>query len=251
MLKIENMSCGYDNKKVIKNLSIELEKGKLYGVIGINGCGKSTLLNAISSLIKYTGVIKLENKELKKLKIIDRAKEVSYLSQSIENNVDFTVYETVILYRYPMMKGLIRTPSQEDREAVESTLKKLNLLEFRDRKIKELSGGQKQRVFLAGAIVNEPTILLLDEPTNHLDIKYQIQTIELVKKIGKEKNIIVVAVLHDLNIVMKYVDKVLLLRKDEKYIFDDTDKVLKGFDIEDEYKFNIKRYMEDSYKIWV
>ncbi len=251
MLKIENMSCGYDNKKVIKNLSIELEKGKLYGVIGINGCGKSTLLNAISSLIKYTGSIKLENKELKKLKIIDRAKEVSYLSQSIENNVDFTVYETVILYRYPMMKGLIRTPSQEDRETVESTLKKLNLLEFRDRKIKELSGGQKQRVFLAGAIVNEPKILLLDEPTNHLDIKYQIQTIELVKKIGKEKNIIVVAVLHDLNIVMKYVDKVLLLRKDEKYIFDDTDKVLKGFDIEDEYKFNIKRYMEDSYKIWV
>lgn len=250
MLKVKKISCGYEHKKVIDNLSVEFNYGNFYGIIGVNGSGKTTLLNALSTIHKYSGTILLDGEDLKKMKRVDVAKKVSYLSQSQESNLEFTVFDIVLLYRYPMIKGIFKTPSIEDKNEVKKILKDLDLLKLRDRTINTLSGGQRQRVFLAGALVNSPKLLLLDEPTNHLDIKYQIQIIETAKRICKERNIIVIAVLHDLNIIMNYTDKVLLLGNDGAIAFDVPDIVLKGDKIEEEYKFNVQEFMKNSYELW-
>lgn len=100
---------------------------------------------------------------------------------------------------------------------VEESLVQTQLEDFRDRPVTELSGGERQRAFLALALAQNPKILLLDEPTTYLDINYQLQLLELLKRLNQEQNLTIITVLHDINLAARYSDRLALLKQGSLY----------------------------------
>ena len=250
MLKIKNLYSGYDDVDIIKDISIEVNKGENLFIIGPNGCGKSTLLKSIANVIDYRGNIKIDDKEVSSFDRKTLAKKVGLMSQISEIHFPYTVYETVSLGRYPYTKGFFSSLSKEDIKIVLDNIEKVGLTKEKDKMITDLSGGQLQRVFLAKLFSQDPDIILLDEPTNHLDYKYQIELLEYVKIWSKSKNKIVVGVLHDLNLVHNFADNVIMLDKGVIVSKGKTKEVLNGFKLKDVYDIDIKEFMLKALNKW-
>ncbi len=250
MLKIENLSVSYDKHLVLNDINLQIEPGNFYSIIGVNGCGKTTLLNSIVNLINYQGNITLDNQNMKNFSRAKMARTISYFRQTRQNQISQSVYDIVMMARYTYMKGLFKVPNKNDKEIVEKTLKKLNLLTLKDHQLNTLSGGEKQRVFLAKALACEPKILLLDEPTNHLDLKYQIEIIDYIKHWLAEHNTTVIAVLHDLNMAVKHADKIVLLDNKKSYLFSNRDELITSPVLNEAYNLNVASLMKEHYKLW-
>ena len=250
MLKIKNLYSGYDDVDIIKDISIEVNKGENLFIIGPNGCGKSTLLKSIANVIDYRGNIKIDDKEVSSFDRKTLAKKVGLMSQISEIHFPYTVYETVSLGRYPYTKGFFSSLSKEDIKIVLDNIEKVGLTKEKDKMITDLSGGQLQRVFLAKLFSQDPDIILLDEPTNHLDYKYQIELLEYVKIWSKSKNKIVVGVLHDLNLVHNFADNVIMLDKGVIVSKGKTKDVLNDVKLKDVYDIDIKEFMLKALNKW-
>lgn len=250
MLKIKNLYSGYDDVDIIKDISIEVNKGENLFIIGPNGCGKSTLLKSIANVINYRGNIKIDDKEVSSFDRKTLAKKVGLMSQISEIHFPYTVYETVSLGRYPYAKGFFSSLSKEDIKIVLDNIEKVGLTKDKDKMITDLSGGQLQRVFLAKLFSQDPDIILLDEPTNHLDYKYQIELLEYVKIWSKSKNKIVVGVLHDLNLVHNFADNVIMLDKGVIVSKGKTKDVLNDVKLKDVYDIDIKEFMLKALNKW-
>ncbi|MGL5414562.1 MAG: ABC transporter ATP-binding protein [Clostridium sp.] len=251
MLEIKNLSCGYDGNDVIHNVSFNVRKGETISIIGPNGCGKSTILKAIAGIIEYEGIVNIENEDRKNIKRKDLAKKIALMSQNAEIFFEYTVYEAVALGRYPYMKDMFSSYTEKDNEIILNSLKEVGILDIKDRNIKELSGGQLQRVYLARAFTQEPEIILLDEPTNHLDLKCQIEILTYINKWAREKNKIVIGVLHDLNLVSMFSEKVILIEKGKIVLNKDAEDVLKSDEIEKVYGINIRSFLIEALKKWI
>lgn len=250
MLEVNNIYCGYNGEDVVYDISFKVNRGENICIVGPNGCGKSTLLKAISNLISFKGSVLLDNRELKNLKRKELAIKIGLMTQSSNILFPYSVYETVALGRYPHLNGIFSKLSKADEDIVYKSLERVGILDIKDKLISELSGGQLQRVFLARTFTQEPEIILLDEPTNHLDLRYQIELLDYLKLWAKENNKIVVAVLHDLNLVQSFADNVLLLDKG-KIINNGTPKeVLNKDDLEKVYNIDIKGFMIKILEKW-
>ncbi len=250
MLSINNLSVRYDDNLVLNKVSLKIEKGNFYSVIGINGCGKTTLLNSIVSLIDYDGSIKLQDQEIQTFSRTQIARAISYFRQTRSLQTAQTVYDIIMLSRYAYMRGLFKTPSKNDHYIVMKTLKNLDLLHLKDYSLQKLSGGEKQRVFLAKALAGEPKILLLDEPTNHLDLKYQVEIIDYIKQWLKANNTTVIAVLHDLNMAVKHADKIVLLTDGQSHLFNSKDELITSPLLNKAYNLNVQVFMQENYQQW-
>ena len=180
----------------------------------------------------------------------DLAKKVALMSQNSEVYFSYTVFETVLLGRYAHMDGIFSSLTKKDRDIVLKCIESVGLLNEKDRLINELSGGQLQRVYLARAFAQDPEILLLDEPTNHLDLRCQIEILDYLKSWAKEKNKIVIAVLHDLNLVQNYGDRVLMLNDGVIKGNGNTKEVLNSNDLEEVYGIDIKTFMVRTLEKW-
>ena len=250
MLEIKEVRCGYDNKEIVKGVSFNVERGNNLCIVGPNGCGKSTLLKSIANLLDYKGNIKLDSKEISKLNRKDLAKNVALMTQASNIYFPYTVYETVALGRYAHLKGLFSRINKEDDEIILKSITNVGLMDIKDKLISELSGGQLQRVYLARAFAQDPDVILLDEPTNHLDLKCQIEILDYLNKWTKENNKIVVAVLHDLNLVQTFGEKVVMMNNG-KIISSGTPKeVLSGEKLKEVYGVDVKRFMIDALEKW-
>lgn len=250
MLEVKNIYCGYNNVNIINDVSFNVHRGEFFCIVGPNGCGKSTLLKAISNIIDYKGTIKLENEDIKKFNRKALATKLAFMTQNSNIFFPYTIYDTVALGRYAHLKGILSRLSKKDNEIIEESLKAVGIFDIKDKYINELSGGQLQRVFLARAFAQSPEVILLDEPTNHLDLRYQIEILEYLKTWAKENNKIVVAVLHDLNLVQNFGDKVLMLDSGNIKGIGKTKEVLNGNDLEDVYGINIKKFMLNTLEKW-
>lgn len=207
-LKVENLSVDLGKEPIVKNCSIYANKGEFVGIIGPNGSGKSTILKTIYGINKEkSGVIYIDGKELSKMKVKDIAKRIGVLGQFNDFSFDIKVKDMVLMGRSPH-KGFLESDNKNDFNIVNESLKKVEMLEHSERNFLSLSGGEKQRVLLARALAQDVKILILDEPTNHLDIKYQIQILNIVKKLG----ITVLVALHDLNIAAAYCDRLYIMK---------------------------------------
>ena len=250
MLEIKEVRCGYDNKEIVKGVSFNVERGNNLCIVGPNGCGKSTLLKSIANLLEYKGNIKLDSKEISKLNRKDLAKSVALMTQASNIYFPYTVYETVALGRYAHLKGVFSRINKEDDEIILKSITNVGLMDIKDKLISELSGGQLQRVYLARAFAQDPDVILLDEPTNHLDLKCQIEILDYLNKWTKENNKIVVAVLHDLNLVQTFGEKVVMMN-DGKIISSGTPKeVLSGEKLKEVYEVDVKGFMIDALEKW-
>lgn len=250
MIEVKNIYCGYDNKKIIKDLSFNVNNGENLCIVGPNGCGKSTLLKSIANIIEYEGSIKIDNKEVSSFSRIDLAKKVALMSQTSQIYFPYTVYDTVSLGRYAYSKGVFSKLSLTDKRIIVDSMKKVGIYELKDKLITELSGGQLQRVFLAKIFAQDPDIILLDEPTNHLDFKNQIDLLENLNEWVKTNNKIVIGVLHDLNLVQYFADKVLMIQSGKVVSYGRPEDVLKGEILNDIYGMDIKEFMVNILQKW-
>jgi len=208
-ISIKGLSVSYDRKLVLTNIYLDLEPGKVYGVVGPNGAGKSTLFKAILGLIEInSGKISINNQPIKKVR-----KSVVYVPQ--RNGVDWqfpaTVMDIVLMGRYPF-KQLFSRIGKEDKEIAMTALQDVGIEHLKDRQIGELSGGQQQRVFIARALCQGADVFLLDEPFVGVDITTEEKIIDILKRLASQGKTLLV-VHHDLSSVEEYFDSVILLNQ--------------------------------------
>ena len=231
-IKAENINITLEKNNILKGINIEVDNKEVVGIIGPNGSGKSTLLKCIYRVLKPNdGAILLDEVDIKDMTVKESSKKLAVLSQHNNYNFDFTVKDIVLMGRSPHKKFMERD-NKEDYDIVNEALKKVDMLEFKDRSFQSLSGGEQQRVILARALAQQPQCLILDEPTNHLDIKYQLQLMRIVKSL----NIEVIAAIHDLNIAAMYCDKIYVLKDGKIVKFGKTNEVLTKKLIKDVYE---------------
>ena len=212
-ISVKNLSVSYENNIIIEDMNLSIPKGKISIMIGANGCGKSTLLKTISRINKpKSGDIFINNKNIKKIKEKNIAKEVAFLPQGPICPSGITVRELVAFGRFPHQK-VIGGLNAYDKDVIDWAIKETGLSEFADRQIENLSGGQRQRAWIAMALAQETEIIMLDEPTTYLDMSYQLEVLEVLQKLNKEKNITVVIVLHELNNACRFADNIIGLKK--------------------------------------
>ncbi len=212
MIMIKQLGFSYGRKKVLNNISCSAGPGEFLSVLGMNGAGKSTLLKAVAGLIKpVDGEIFINNRPLKQLSRQELAKTIAYLPQN-SLPMDCTVFEAVLIGRKPYLGWGI---SKDDLEEITHLLDLTCLTGLAERPVRQLSGGEMQRVAIARTLAQRPSVLLLDEPVNHLDIRSQIELLTLVHKLAKELGIAIIAVLHDLNLALRFSDSFVVLQNGE------------------------------------
>ena len=212
-LMTQDLSAGYDGKTIVSDVNITIPQNKISVILGANGCGKSTLLKTIARINKPTnGDIFINNKNIKKVKEKNIAKEVAFLPQGPVCPDGLTVRELVAFGRFPHQK-MIGGLTSYDKEIIDWAIEETGLSEFADRGVENLSGGQRQRAWIAMTLAQETEIIMLDEPTTYLDMSYQLEVLEVLQKLNKEKNITVVIVLHELNNACRFADNIIGLKK--------------------------------------
>lgn len=212
-ISVKNLSVAYENNTIIENMNLSIPKGKISIIIGANGCGKSTLLKTIARINKpKNGDIFINNKSIKELKEKNIAKEVAFLPQGPTCPSGLTVRELVAYGRFPHQK-IIGGLNSHDKDLIDWAIEETGLKEFADREVENLSGGQRQRAWIAMTLAQETEIIMLDEPTTYLDMSYQLEVLEVLQRLNKEKKITVVIVLHELNNACRFADNIIGLRK--------------------------------------
>ncbi|SDN25506.1 iron complex transport system ATP-binding protein [Psychrobacillus sp. OK028] len=240
MLRVENVSGGYDRKMIIKNVSFEVGKGEMLGILGPNGSGKSTLLKVISGILHMeSGNVMIDGKSLISYSSKELAKKMAVLPQLHSHTFSHSVRDTIALGRYPHQTGLFSSWSAEDEEAVVEAMKLTAMERYEHQMLDLLSGGEQQRVFVAQALAQQAPILLLDEPTNHLDIAHQKQLLDTIKTQAIEKGITIISIFHDINLASLYCDRLLLMNQGEVKVLGAPQEVVKKDQIETVYKARI------------
>ncbi len=209
MIEIKSLSFSYGDKKVIDDISFDIEKGLSLAVLGNNGAGKSTMIKCINKILKpKEGYVYVDGKNISEMDMNLMARQVAYVAQKNESS-GCTVYDAVLLGRKPYIKWDV---AEKDHERVRRSIEIMGLQGFEMRYIDELSGGELQKVMIARALAQEPKLLLLDEPTSSLDPRNQYSVMRQVCRISKEEKIAVIVIIHDLNLAMRYCDRFLFLK---------------------------------------
>src|SRR5665648_158747 len=178
-ISVKNLNFSYYDTPVLKNLNFEIKKNSFISILGPNGAGKSTIVKLISKVLTgYHGEILIEGKNIRNLNQIEIAKKIAVVPQSTSLGFNFSVFETVMMGRYPYLSRF-KSENQEDYKIVNEVMKLTRTEIFKDKNYNELSGGEKQRVIIAQTLVQSSPIIILDEPTSHLDINFQIEFMEL------------------------------------------------------------------------
>ncbi|MFW9906219.1 MAG: ABC transporter ATP-binding protein [Candidatus Thorarchaeota archaeon] len=225
-LKVKNLSFNYENVVALNDVTFEAKQGRITGIIGPNGSGKTTLLRCIAKVLKKKeGTVLFGDKDTHLLKNKEIAKVLSVVPQLSNLTTGFTVFETVLLGRYPHL-GFLQRESERDYDIVNSTLERIGITHLAKRDVDELSGGEKQLVTIALALAQEPQILCLDEPTLHLDINMQYMIMDLCREISRDKRIIVIVVLHDLALAAQYCDDLIILKNGKIKAMGSPDEVI-------------------------
>ena len=210
MLEIKKVSYQAQSLKwLVRNISLAIPAGQFLCIVGPNGAGKSTLLRMISNeLVPTEGFIRLRHRNLRDYDPTELAKVRAYLAQKRDMAFPFRALQIVLLGRHPYLQG--RKESSHDVLFAQQQLQRLRSSHLAERVYLTLSGGESTRVDMARVLSQEPELLLLDEPTNHLDPYYQLELLELCRSLVNEQKTII-AVMHDLNLVAQYADRVVLL----------------------------------------
>lgn len=235
MIEVNSVSFRYHKAWVLENISFRAEKGEFIGVIGPNGSGKTTLLKMLYRLLApQKGEILLESVPMKKMDRADIAKRIAVVAQETHLLFPFTVLETVLMGRSPYL-GNLMFESEKDLEAAKKAMEWTNILPFSERPLDELSGGERKRVFIARALAQEPEVMLLDEPTANLDIHHQIDFLDLILTLNRERGLTIVMASHDMNMASEFCDRLILLRRGRIYQMGTPGKVITRENIENVY----------------
>ncbi len=238
----QNVSFGYDEKIILKDISINFDEPGLVCILGPNGVGKTTLVKCSNKLLKpNSGDVLIGGRSVSEYSLQDLAKKMAFVSATSSATFSMTVTETILLGRHPHAGW---TTSEKDLEMVDAAIKLLGLEEFANRDFRRLSAGQAQRVKIARGLVQEPEIMILDEPTSNLDVKYQMDVMKFLKAYARDKQVLVLMVCHDLNITAAYADRVVLMYGGGIFADGTPSEVLTKENLENVY--NIKVQVMDA-----
>lgn len=250
MLKVEKLSVKINNKRILDNIFFDLNENDILVIIGPNGSGKTTIVKSIMNDIKYTGNIKLKDKNIKTMCISDISKHIGVLMQNHTLEFDNTVYDIVSLGRYTYNKSMFANLDNEDKEKIKEAMELTDILHLRNSSIKNISGGELQRVFLALVLAQDPNILILDEPTNHLDLKHQIDIFNILKKWSLKEGKAIISIMHDLNLAYKYSTNALLIKEGSAVACGKMDEVLTKENLKDTYDIDVFEWMKLVLENW-
>jgi iron complex transport system ATP-binding protein len=213
-LVIENLAFRYSRQPVLAGVTAgPLQRGQLTSLVGPNGSGKSTLFRCLGGALQpRIGRALLDGRDLADLKGRERARRVFYLAQDLGARAALSVFEVVLLARKSLAAGFSLRADAADLRAVEAALADLGLSDLGGRPIGDLSGGQRQLVGVAQALVREPDVLLLDEPTSALDVRRQLEVMETIGRVTRERRMVAVAAIHDLSLAARFSDHLLVLQ---------------------------------------
>lgn len=235
-INVKDLNYSYDDKKILQDINISLEKNKFYSIIGPNGSGKTTLLKNIARILPpQKECIYIDGKEINSYKVRDLAKKMASVPQNTNIDFDFTVLDIILMGRSPYLKAF-QNEGEKDLKIAHEVMEMTNTWHLKDKNINELSGGERQRVIIARALAQESEIILLDEPISNLDMQHQLEILDTVKYLNRE--VTIVAVLHDLNLAGEYSDYILMLKEGKILSSGKPEQVLTEKNIKETYNMN-------------
>jgi iron complex transport system ATP-binding protein len=231
----------------LENVSVDIYGSSFVSIVGPNGAGKSTMLKCINKiLVPGSGDIHIDGYNLKSMKRMEVAKNLAYVPQSSNRVFPTTVFETVLMGRRPHISWF---SNEKDKEKVWQVLEEMGIEDLALCSFDELSGGQQQKILIARALAQDTGVILLDEPTSNLDIWHQLDVMENVQRLVKEKKVTAIMAVHDLNLASRYSDKILMM-KDGKVVSEGkpaqvltTENIAKVYEVE----AHVHNYAEKPY----
>ncbi|HCT72865.1 MULTISPECIES: ABC transporter ATP-binding protein [Psychrobacter] len=212
MLRANQLTISRQGNTLLDNVSCEIGSNQLVALVGHNGSGKSTLIKALAGeMMTNGGSISLDERDISDYSSKELARRMAYLPQQLPEAAGFSVRELVMLGRYPHQKWL-QKPSQIDKDKVAEAMRITQTETFADRTTATLSGGERARVWLAMCLAQDTRYLLLDEPLAALDMHYQLEVIQLIRRLVDEQGLSVVIIIHDINLAAQYADRVIALK---------------------------------------
>ncbi|MBI2339510.1 MAG: ABC transporter ATP-binding protein [Deltaproteobacteria bacterium] len=213
MLEAKQLTYCINGKKILADVSFQIERGDFVALLGPNGSGKTTLIKILSGVLRgYTGSANLNLMHINRMTHRGIAQFVAVVPQEAHFVFPFTALEVVLMGRQAFQKSF-SFDSAEDLQIARRAMERTDCRQFADRKISTLSGGEKQRVLLARALAQKPRFLLLDEPASHLDLKHQLHLFHLLRDLNTSDGIAVLCVVHDLNLASLYAKRLLCLKE--------------------------------------
>ena len=237
VIRFQNVGFRYeDNPWALKDISFQVRKGELLGILGANGSGKTTLLKLGNGLLRpKSGEIFLKGRPLSSYSRIELAREIAMVPQETHFHFAFSVMEVVLMGRFPYL-GRFQFEGKIDMKIAREALRATHSLDLVNRSIHELSGGERQRVVIARALAQEPSLMLLDEPTAFLDLKFKKEIFELISTLVHSRGISVVVVSHDIDLAAKYCDRIGMLKRGEMVSIGTPKEVITSEGIEHVYE---------------
>lgn len=226
VIRISQINFSYSQKKIFDGLSFSVAEGDFCAMIGPNGSGKTTLLKIMAGLLDVqSGKVEICGKERRSRSAVDCAKMMAYVAQKQNVAFDFSVFDTVMMGRFPYQKRW-ENATERDRAIVTEVLHQTGLWELKERMFSQLSGGEAQRVMIARAMAQQTPIILLDEPLSNLDISHQFEVMDLLQNLNKQKNTTIIIVMHDFSFAKLFATQTMMLQNGNLRFFGPTNDVL-------------------------
>lgn len=214
LLQLRDLTVTVGTVRVCRELSLSIEAGQCWALLGANGAGKTTLLHTLGGLrAPCNGHVELEQQELGKLSRAHIAQRLGLVFQDESDAFPATVLETTLVGRHPHLRAF-QWESPADVALARQALAALGLAGMESRDVATLSGGERRRLAIAAFLVQQTEVGLLDEPTNHLDLHHRISILQTLSGLCHEDGKAQVLALHDVNLAARYCDHVMLLYGD-------------------------------------
>ena len=240
-VNLEHVTFGYGKDALFRDLSVQVTEGEFCAVVGPNGSGKTTLLKCVAGLlVPDAGNVFVNGRNVREYSTRELATQVAYVPQRQDLIFDLPVYDMVMMGRNPYQRHWQLANAQDD-AIVEEMLAQCNLTHLRDRMASELSGGELQRTLIARAMAQQTPIMLLDEPLSNLDVAHKFEIMEILQRLNREHNILVMIIVHDFPIALQYATHALLMKSGSILQHDVVKAVLspgnirKCFDLSERY----------------
>ncbi len=247
LLRCENLFIEAGDRRLIENLTLDIQYGQRWAVLGMNGAGKTTLLQTLAGLLPaQQGQIYLNDQALQQKSRRQIALKLGLLFQDQHELFPGTVMETILTGRHPHLRAW-QWESADDKDKARKLLTAVDLDHYEQRQVTTLSGGERRRLGIATVLLQDPDLLLLDEPVNHLDLHHQQTILQLLNSTVQKKNKSLLMVMHDINLSAHYCDHVLMIFKDGKTRQGSTAELFQEDILSELYQHRIRRLKHEGH----